>query len=116
MFQDQTIQRAIANSLTLQIATGIIMVLMLGCQVSQSVSSSQTITRENCERDEAFVYIPEGEFIQGSDRTERDYGYQISAQAVTKPGKSIAPAEARLRKSRWFDRENSRQTTFLPAF
>ncbi len=97
-------------------ATGIIMVLMLGCQVSQSASSSQTITRENCEQDKAFIYIPEGEFIQGSDRTERDYGYQISAQAITKSGNDLAPAEARLRKSRWFDRETARQTTSLRAF
>ena len=99
-----------------QIITSIILLLILGCQASESVSSNQAITRSECEQDEAFVYIPEGEFIQGSDHPQRDYGYQISAQAVTKKDEDIANAEARLRKSRWFDRETARQTVSIPAF
>ena len=99
-----------------KIAIAINLVLMWGCQVSESVTlNSPTITRKECETDAAFVYIPPGEFIQGSDRAERDYGYQISAQAITKPGQNLAAAEARLRKSRWFDKEDERQQISLPA-
>lgn len=57
-----------------KIAISIIVGLMWGCQVFKSVSSNRsTTTPKECETDAAFVYIPPGKFIQGSDRAERDY-------------------------------------------
>jgi formylglycine-generating enzyme required for sulfatase activity len=70
--------------------------------------STATITQAQCEADDKFAYIPNGEFISGSDRQERDYGYRISAEAVVidknEPAK-IAAAEQRLRGNRWFENE-----------
>ena len=86
------------------------------CNISQSANSTESITPQECQTDSDFVYIPEGKFIKGSDRTERDYGYEISAQSIAKTEASIKLAEKKLRETGWFDRETSRQTQFLAGF
>ncbi|VEP13633.1 hypothetical protein H1P_210014 [Hyella patelloides LEGE 07179] len=42
--------------------------LILGSKTSLSTVSSTSITREECEADSSFVFIPPGEFILFSDR------------------------------------------------
>ena len=69
-----------------------------GCQTSQSVSSAD-LTRSECETDSSFVYIPGGEFISGSDRTERDFAYRISAAAIANTPENIEIAEQKLRQT-----------------
>lgn len=86
-----------------------------GCTTSRSANSSD-LTRQECEADPALVYIPGGEFILGSDRTERDFAYNISAQAIAKTESAISQAEQNLRATGWFNRENERQTVNLPSF
>ena len=88
---------------------------IFGCKVSNSANSSD-LTRNKCEADPSFVFIPGGEFIRGSDRTERDFAYDISAQAIAPTASGIAQAEQQLRQVGWFDRENPRQTATLSNF
>lgn len=86
--------------------------------------------QKRCEQDDDFAWIPAGPFIYGSDRTERDYGYQISARAIAQASthrssadslsgpptpEAIAQAEANLRRNRWFEREPDRQERSLPG-
>lgn len=86
------------------------------CNISQSANSTASITLQECQADSDFVFIPGGKYIQGSDRQERDYGYQISAQSIAKTPKSIDLAEQKLRQTGWFDREVARQTDSLAGF
>jgi toxoflavin biosynthesis protein ToxD len=86
-----------------------------GCQVSQSVNPSP-LTQQECETDGAFVFIPAGKFIQGSDRAERDYAYRISAEAIGKTPAGIEQAEQKLRQTGWFDEESDRQTKSLSSY
>ncbi|NEQ96222.1 MAG: formylglycine-generating enzyme family protein [Cyanothece sp. SIO2G6] len=69
-----------------------------------------------CEADGDFVWIPQGPFLYGSDRPQRDYAYQISAAAVASTPDAINQAEQRLRRQRWFDREPQQQEKTLPGF
>lgn len=85
-------------------------------QLSQSNFLIKSITSEKCQTDRSFVLIPKGEFIAGSDRTERDYGYQISALAIATESQSVADAEAKLRQVGWFEGESIKQTQSLPSF
>lgn len=98
---------AIAN-LAVAISLGI-----SGCKFLLSANSAESITRKECETDPSFAFIPSGEFIVGSDRTERDFAYQISAKSIATTKAEIIQAEKNLRKNRWFDREISRQVTSL---
>lgn len=86
-----------------------------GCQASPSASSSN-ITPSECETDSSFVFIPGGEFMAGSDRTERDFAYSISAQAIGKTPEGIKQAEQNLRQAGWFNRESDRQTTSISSY
>ena len=86
-----------------------------GCNISPA-DSIESITPEECEADPAFVFISPGEFIMGSDCQERDYGYQISAQAIANTEADIAQAESKLRQTGWFDREIKKQTSSLRGF
>ncbi len=79
-------------------------------------SSRQPITRRDCEADGEFAFINAGEFVTGSDRTERDYGYRISAQAAAESEQAVPQVEQRLRQKRWFAGELQRQVHTLPAF
>ena len=105
-----------ANKLTRRIIILIaIASAFLGCETFHSVDSSESITRQECEQDRSFVFIPPGEFILGSDRQEQDFAYSISAQAIANTEEGIASAEQELRRTGWFERETSRQTSSLPA-
>lgn len=90
-------------------------IAIFGCEVSQSVDPPKSITRQECEQDQAFVFVPDGEFILGSDRQEQDFAYSISAQAIADTESEITQAEQKLRATGWFDRETSRKTSSLPA-
>lgn len=69
-----------------------------------------------CEAEDTFVFIPEGSYLSGSSRQERDYGYQISAQAVAADPEGIATAEQRLRQQAWFEGEPDPAEIDLPSF
>lgn len=94
----------------------VIAIFTSACAVSESHSSTKLITQSECEADQTFAFIPSGEFISGSDRQERDFAYRISAKAIANKSRSIAQAEQQLRKNRWFDGENDRQTSSIPDF
>ena len=106
----------IFNKLTRFIFFIAILTLIFGCKIYQSNDSVTSITQEECEKDRSFVFIPPGKFILGSDLQERDFAYNISAQAIASTPQSITQAEQRLRQKAWFERENSRQTSFLSSF
>jgi formylglycine-generating enzyme required for sulfatase activity len=85
---------------------------LLGLGIRSLHTSVQGI-QASCEADSAFVLIPAGSFLAGSDRPERDYAYQISA---TVGDAATAPArEEQLRNQGWFEREPKRSTIDLPA-
>jgi len=67
------------------------------------------MTRDRCEADPNFVFIPAAAFVSGSDRAERDYAYRISAEAAAGSPDKVAQAEQRLRQRRWFDGEPERR-------
>ena len=97
------------------VMTMAIAVMTTGCN-SPSADSVESITQSECEADSSFAFIPPGEFIIGSDRAERDFAYNLSAQSVADTKSDIAAAETKLRESGWFDRETPRKTTSLPGF
>jgi len=105
----------IFNRNRLQFLLLIAIALTSGCQISQSASSS-TFTRQQCEADPNFTFIPEGEFIRGSDRTERDFAYNISARATSPTAAGIEQTEQKLRQIGWFDRESDRTTVSVPNY
>ena len=84
----------------------------------QSSVSPKSISRSRCEtnNDSSFIFIPAGEFISGSDKTERDYGYRISAKAAAKNSTTVPKEERELRQVGWFNGESPRKVIFLPAF
>lgn len=86
-----------------------------GCGASELVRSPN-LSQSECETDPAFVFIPEGEFIRGSDRQERDFAYRISAQAIAKTPATIEQAEQKLRQTGWFDRESDRQIESISSY
>ncbi|MDJ0590946.1 MAG: SUMF1/EgtB/PvdO family nonheme iron enzyme [Pleurocapsa sp. MO_226.B13] len=88
---------------------------IFGCN-SQSAGSNASLTPEECEQDPAFVFIPPGEFILGSDRTERDFAYKISALSIADTAAGVKKAEQKLRRTGWFEGETDRQTSSLPGF
>ena len=97
------------------IALVTIAIAIFGCDAFP-VRSSAAITSEECTSDKSFVYVTAGNFISGSDRQERDYGYRISAESIADTDAEIKQAERKLRKTGWFDGESDRQTSFLPGF
>ncbi len=93
--------------------------LATGCQstaVSQAPATAEPPSQAECEAQAGFALIEAGEFIRGSDRTERDYAYQISAEGAAESEAEVANIEANYRNSGWFDREPERQQVDLPAF
>lgn len=94
------------------ILTMCLMGFINACQAIEAMP----MERDRCEAQSGFVFVPAGEFIAGSDRAERDYAYQISAEVLADTPTAIADAEARLRQSRWFEFEPNRQSLDLPAF
>ncbi|MDB9526845.1 SUMF1/EgtB/PvdO family nonheme iron enzyme [Oscillatoria sp. CS-180] len=88
--------------------------LVTACSTDSAVE--QPMTRDRCDSQPGFVFVPAGEFIAGSDTVERDYGYEISAQAIASSPEAIAEAETGLRDRRWFEFEANRRTELLNAF
>ena len=86
--------------------------LLLACTQN---ARRQPIPQANCEADGEFVFIPAGEFVLGSDRTEVDYAYRISAEAAAETDTEIPQMEQQLRQKRWFAGEPQRQVKSLPA-
>jgi toxoflavin biosynthesis protein ToxD len=78
--------------------------------------AEQPMTQGACEAHSGFVFVTGGEFVAGSDRTERDYAYRISAEGFADSAGAVADAEAGYRKQGWFDHEPERQTLHLPPF
>ena len=95
---------------------GLLLLALSACSTESIEPTQAPMTRDRCEAQSGFVFVPEGDFIAGSDRAERDYGYEISAAAVAQTPAETAQAEQRLRDRRWFEFEASRQTQTLPAF
>ncbi|MGF1603578.1 MAG: formylglycine-generating enzyme family protein [Thermosynechococcaceae cyanobacterium] len=86
--------------------------LALATSLTQCTASGKIAqTTPDCEDQPGFTLIEAGEFIAGSDRKERDYAYQISADSVTS-----APSETELRQSRWFEGEPKREVRSQPTF
>ena len=85
--------------------------LIPGCH--RSVSSN--LSRTECKADSDFAFIPEGKFVRGSDRQERNFAYNISAKAIAQKA-GIEQAEQKLRQIGWFDGESDRTTAFLPDY
>ncbi|MEM9809275.1 MAG: sulfatase-modifying factor protein, partial [Cyanobacteria bacterium P01_D01_bin.56] len=90
-----------------------LLLLLIGCQnvSSGSVRTSPTdITQADCEAVPGFAYVEGGAFIAGSDRTERDYAYRISAEGFADSPEAVDAAEAGYRSRKWFEREPDRRT------
>lgn len=81
-----------------------------------SVSGGTPMTRDRCEAQPGFVFVPAGEFIAGSDQAERDYAYRISAEAIADSPDEVATAEQNLRDRRWFEFEGDRRRETLEPF
>ncbi|EDX87595.1 conserved domain protein [Synechococcus sp. PCC 7335] len=92
---------------------------MVGCSGQESaehVSEAEIpVTRSACEQ-QGFVFIEAGDFLRGSDRTQKDYAYRISAEGFADSPEEIAEAEAGYRRRNWFEREPDEQMVNLPAF
>lgn len=101
-----------------RMSKGLVLGLLLaaGCQVAAGDSVPSPISQSECEAQLGFAFVAGGEFVAGSDRAERDYAYQISAEGYADSPDQVAKAEAGYREQGWFDREPERQTVDLPAF
>ncbi|NJN89255.1 MAG: formylglycine-generating enzyme family protein [Leptolyngbyaceae cyanobacterium RM1_406_9] len=96
--------------------TIITIIILVIASLNIQLASSQSITRDRCELDPNFVFIPAGDFIAGSDRTEREYGYYLSAQSLASTAERIPQVAQQLQLQAWFERESPRQRQSLPAF
>ncbi|WP_227498632.1 SUMF1/EgtB/PvdO family nonheme iron enzyme [Synechococcus sp. PCC 7336] len=95
---------------------GLVCAIGLLCSQCDRVAQSQAdFDRAECEASGEFAWVEAGEFIAGSDRAERDYGYRISAEGASDDPERIAAIEQRLRQSRWFEWEEERQVRSLAA-
>lgn len=98
----------------------VLAVMVISCSEqggSKDVSNAKTpATQTDCEQQSGFVFIEGGDFLRGSDRTQKDYAYRISAEGFADSPDAIAEAEAGYRRRGWFDREPAEQTVNLPAF
>ncbi|MFG6096493.1 SUMF1/EgtB/PvdO family nonheme iron enzyme [Leptothoe sp. ISB3NOV94-8A] len=91
------------------------LLMLIGCQDVTSGSTPE-MTQADCEAMPGFAYVEGGDFIAGSDRTERDYAYRISAEGFADSPEDVATAEAGYRQRGWFEREPDRRTETLPSF
>ena len=89
--------------------------LLLLSACSAASEAEPLMTRDRCAAQPGFVFVPAGTFITGSTPAERDYGYEISAQAIADSPEAIAAAEQGLRDRRWFEFEADQQTASLAA-
>ena len=79
-------------------------------------AAAAALERAACEADGAFVWVEGGSYIAGSDQTERDFAYRLSAQVAAKSPGEIPALELTLRAHHWFDAEPARETLTLPGF
>ena len=93
----------------------VLLVLLASCQEPESEGKAG-IPQLACEATAGFAFVAGGDFIAGSDRTERDYAYRISAEGFADTPAAVAAAEAGYRERGWFDREPDRRTESLPGF
>ncbi|MGD1858268.1 MAG: formylglycine-generating enzyme family protein [Leptolyngbyaceae cyanobacterium] len=100
---------------TIRKSLGLWSLLLLGCQ-NVTTGSTAEMTQAICETHADFAFVSGGDFIAGSDRTERDYAYRISAEGFANSPAEVATAEAGYRRRNWFEREPTKQTQTLPAF
>lgn len=98
------------------ISIALIACLVGGSACSHPPATESVVTQERCQAQPGFVFVPAGEFIMGSDRTERSYGYEISAAAAAATPEAIPDLIKRLRDRRWFEFEPDRQTQSLDSF
>ena len=89
--------------------------LLAGCSVSP-MTEAATITESQCGVLPGFSFVAAGPFQAGSTPEERDYGYQISAEAIADTPAAIAQAKQRLVDRQWFAGERSPTEVNLPAF
>lgn len=108
-----------------QLTCGIVCIavgLCFGCDQEGSgralseLPPAEPITQSDCEAQGGFAFVGGGEFLLGSDRTEREYAYRISAEGAASSPANVAAIESGYREKRWFDREPERQTQSLPSF
>lgn len=93
--------------------------LLTSCQDTTSgatLTMQKPILQTDCETMSGFAFVDGGEFVAGSDRTERDYAYRISAEGFADTPEDVAAAEAGYRRQGWFEREPDRRTETLPSF
>ncbi len=90
-------------------------VTLLGCQEVRPPEQT-ALTRADCEQQTGFVFVEGGEFLWGSDRTQKDYAYRISAEGAADSSEDAVRIEASYRKTGWFDAEPDQETADLPAF
>lgn len=96
-----------------------LLMFTMSCQdemLSVEPVAQTPVTQTMCEAQPGFAFVRGGEFIAGSDRTERDDAYRISAEGVATSPEAVAAAEAGYRRRGWFDREPERRTVNLDAF
>lgn len=77
---------------------------------------SQSSLADRCDRKSDFVWVPGGKFRSGSDRSERDYAYRISAEVLGDTAAAVAQAEQQLRDRRWFEAEPESTVENLSGF
>lgn len=109
------IKRFGMNQLSIVLALSM---LIAGCtdEAFDIASAKAEITQAECEAYAGFAFVSAGDFIAGSDRTEKEYAYRISAEGFADSAADVAAAEAGYRKQGWFDREPEQRTETLPAF
>lgn len=88
--------------------------------LSTTSADNTSVEGDRCIADSRFVWVPDGEFMSGSDEAERSVGYQISAAGwaatsdqISATPEEIAQVEQQLRQRRWFDAEPSRERRSL---
>ncbi|RZM75359.1 formylglycine-generating enzyme family protein [Leptolyngbya iicbica] len=74
------------------------------------------MTEAQCTAQPGFIFVAGGPFQAGSDAAERDYGYQISAEAIGDTPAAIAAAQQRLEARQWFAGEQPSTQIDQPAF
>ncbi|MBT9311949.1 formylglycine-generating enzyme family protein [Leptothoe kymatousa] len=102
---------------TIRLSTVSLLLLLASCQQLTAGSMPESgILQADCEAVPGFAHVAGGEFMAGSDRTERDYAYRISAEGFADAPENVAAAEAGYRRRQWFEREPTRRTENLPSF
>ncbi|MEL7141565.1 MAG: SUMF1/EgtB/PvdO family nonheme iron enzyme [Cyanobacteria bacterium J06573_11] len=109
-----------ANSRGTCIGLFLVAALLLSCDDDPMFGlvpeTTEPLTQTDCQVQSGFAFVGGGDFIAGSDRTEKDYAYRISAEGFADTPADIPRVEAGYRRQGWFDREPEQQTANLPSF